>query len=353
MNATRSTERLQWIDTAKGIGIFLVVLGHAIRPGMIAIPWCDFLFRLIYAFHMPLFFLLSGYTFALSYAKHLNAPGRYTLKRTKTLLVPFVCYAALIYLCFLIAYRLPVVGDLLASSSFAWVDPLSYVYLLFVWENPYAAHLWYIWVLLVITLVAFALAKILGEGRWRVILAVLSVPCLIAAVLLPIPTAIRKMLAYLLFFAAGVLWEGYGRRLLDYRHTLAGAAGVATAVVVLLSALSAAGILSDVGGVGLAKNFVLAAAAIFVSIGVILLSQRITKLGMLAAMGRESFAIYLLHQPFCCGFAGILLYDRMRLPAVAVLAICTALSLALPIAVAWVARRIGWIGKISKLLLNI
>jgi fucose 4-O-acetylase-like acetyltransferase len=57
--------RITWIDQAKGIGIFLVVLGHTLR-GLKAsqiIPDSR-AFRLtdswIYSFHMPLFFLLSG-----------------------------------------------------------------------------------------------------------------------------------------------------------------------------------------------------------------------------------------------------------------------------------------------------
>jgi fucose 4-O-acetylase-like acetyltransferase len=48
------TERLPWMDAAKTVGIWLVVLGHI-----------HFLSReilcFIYAFHMPLFFFLSGY----------------------------------------------------------------------------------------------------------------------------------------------------------------------------------------------------------------------------------------------------------------------------------------------------
>ena len=56
------------LDAAKGVGIILVVIGHAWRgldsAGMIGNPN---LFRiidtLIYNFHMPLFFLLSGMTF--------------------------------------------------------------------------------------------------------------------------------------------------------------------------------------------------------------------------------------------------------------------------------------------------
>lgn len=45
-------KRKQWIDIAKGIGIILVVLGHVTKNRI--------LIRIIYSFHMPLFFFLSG-----------------------------------------------------------------------------------------------------------------------------------------------------------------------------------------------------------------------------------------------------------------------------------------------------
>ncbi len=49
----RTQDRLLWVDTAKGLGIILVVAGHV---------WTRGAFRdAIYAFHMPLFFLLAGY----------------------------------------------------------------------------------------------------------------------------------------------------------------------------------------------------------------------------------------------------------------------------------------------------
>jgi fucose 4-O-acetylase-like acetyltransferase len=52
--------RNQIIDIMRGTGILLVVLGHSIQKN---IPnYLDnFLFRAIYTFHMPLFFLISGY----------------------------------------------------------------------------------------------------------------------------------------------------------------------------------------------------------------------------------------------------------------------------------------------------
>lgn len=48
------SKRIEWIDSARGIAILFVVLGHCI--GNIEDPVNKF----ILAFHMPLFFFLSG-----------------------------------------------------------------------------------------------------------------------------------------------------------------------------------------------------------------------------------------------------------------------------------------------------
>lgn len=50
---THDMRRLDWLDAAKGLGIILVATGHVWTGG----PVRD----TIYAFHMPLFFLLAGY----------------------------------------------------------------------------------------------------------------------------------------------------------------------------------------------------------------------------------------------------------------------------------------------------
>ncbi|WP_162779036.1 acyltransferase family protein, partial [Klebsiella pneumoniae] len=57
--------RETWVDYAKGIGIILVVFGHANRglysSGIYISPEIyHYLDNVIYSFHMPLFFFLSG-----------------------------------------------------------------------------------------------------------------------------------------------------------------------------------------------------------------------------------------------------------------------------------------------------
>lgn len=63
-----------FIDALRGISIFLVLWGHSIQyfsAGEINY-FNNFVFRFIYSFHMPLFFLISGYVFYWSCRKNLS-----------------------------------------------------------------------------------------------------------------------------------------------------------------------------------------------------------------------------------------------------------------------------------------
>ena len=50
--------RLLWVDLAKSFGLFLVFWGHTLYGGS---QVADVINRAIYSFHMPMFFILSGY----------------------------------------------------------------------------------------------------------------------------------------------------------------------------------------------------------------------------------------------------------------------------------------------------
>lgn len=70
-------ERSKWIDVYKGIGIILVVAGH-IFDGLIR--------DLIFLFHMPLFFFISGYLY-----KPKNYFNYFT-KKSLSLLIPYFSF---------------------------------------------------------------------------------------------------------------------------------------------------------------------------------------------------------------------------------------------------------------------
>ncbi len=78
--ATRG-ERIAWLDNARGIGIALVVAGHALTPGHAR--------DVIYAFHMPLFFFLAGVTAPATAGQPLS---RQAARLARGLLVPFAFF---------------------------------------------------------------------------------------------------------------------------------------------------------------------------------------------------------------------------------------------------------------------
>lgn len=73
-----------WLDIAKGITIILMVLGHTSIP--------DYLSDFIYAFHMPLFFIASGYI--TNWNKYNTT--RFIYHKFKSLIIPFTIYSTIV-----------------------------------------------------------------------------------------------------------------------------------------------------------------------------------------------------------------------------------------------------------------
>ena len=69
MNTLKSEQekRIYWVDCAKGILIVLMVIGHNIQFGSGAemlsenLYYDNWIFKIIYSFHMPCLMLISGF----------------------------------------------------------------------------------------------------------------------------------------------------------------------------------------------------------------------------------------------------------------------------------------------------
>lgn len=82
-------KRINWLDISKGIGILLVIVGHMNINST---------FRyLIFSFHMPLFFFISGILF--NQEKYFNIKFL-VIKRSKSLLIPYLLYSLLVVVTF-------------------------------------------------------------------------------------------------------------------------------------------------------------------------------------------------------------------------------------------------------------
>ncbi|MDO6681333.1 MULTISPECIES: acyltransferase [unclassified Oceanobacter] len=91
-----TTERDIWVDYAKAIGILLMVFGHAVRgldSAGIAMPefYMNTLDSIIYSFHMPLFFFLSGIYMVHVFDK--RGVGKFFGNKIDTILYPYVLWS--------------------------------------------------------------------------------------------------------------------------------------------------------------------------------------------------------------------------------------------------------------------
>lgn len=80
-------KRIDWIDYAKALCIFLVVLGHSHIPLSIK--------SIVYVFHIPLFFFLSGVLF--SFEKYPNYKS-FLKRRVFQLVLPYLFFNVVTYL---------------------------------------------------------------------------------------------------------------------------------------------------------------------------------------------------------------------------------------------------------------
>lgn len=76
--------RIRWCDQARGIGIFLVVIGHC----FITLGKVTSVNYAIYSFHMPLFFILSGFVL-----KDNSSYRQFVIKRFRQIMIPAYLFA--------------------------------------------------------------------------------------------------------------------------------------------------------------------------------------------------------------------------------------------------------------------
>ena len=101
-------ERIKFIDISRAFAMMFIVLGHT----LVHSEHCGLIFKLLYSFHVIMFFIISGYTFKI---KENDQFIKYGLNKFVRIMVPYFIWALL----FLIPYMLfgQNVGDNIGISS--------------------------------------------------------------------------------------------------------------------------------------------------------------------------------------------------------------------------------------------
>ncbi|MGO9136838.1 MAG: acyltransferase family protein [Syntrophales bacterium] len=83
-----NAQRVKWIDTLRGFGIFIVFLGHTTLTN-------KQIEHYIFSFHLPLFFFISGIFFKASDAS--RSFRKFCLERIKARMIPYISFGLLTY----------------------------------------------------------------------------------------------------------------------------------------------------------------------------------------------------------------------------------------------------------------
>ncbi len=313
-------DRYAWIDIAKGIAIILVVIGHAWRglnsAGIVPEDLFLALDARIYAFHMPVFFALSGFFVARSLAA---PPAKYVQSRIIRLLWPMVLWTY-IFLLFKLA-----AGS--AANTPVVVEDLL------IWPIPGYLHLWFLWALFLLHLSLLMVRPLMAGPRLPAsVLVGLSFVAVTAAILAQEgPNWTLNAARHAPFLVLG-MWAGHIGLGQNVTAALRGAA-------VLVFAGLVAAVPMIPAQLDLAVSIALTATFL---VGLAGLGQSNSRgfFRPLIALGKASMAIYLMHTIFSAGFRTALfklgvdgLWPHMI--------VGVGVGLILPLVGLYVARRLG------------
>ena len=287
-------QRENYIDVAKGIGIILVVLGHVIKLN--DLHDMDVVYDIIYAFHMPLFFLISGYCAGMKKSFRDISFVSQAKKVFTRLIVPYLVWS-LIYL-FLS-------GGIASAERYTAVLTLRGI-----------APLWFLGTLAMCELVFFLMAKgleKLGKNRQLIVFAIIAVVSILTGFIMRIikvncslSTDNFTMVGYYLYNTFGRLFISLPSYILGFIlirinfvksigkvWSLIGSAVLLTTVVtvVISSKLAVNCHLFYTN-----KYWIFTLVSLCGAVGVFLLSYSVESFGKpLVYLGQNSLAIMILH----------------------------------------------------------
>jgi fucose 4-O-acetylase-like acetyltransferase len=151
----RPAPRVLWADLAKGVGIVLVVFGHVLRGlndgvTMSWTPITQFIDAWIYAFHMPLFFFLSGLFLFRSTSKSWRD---FACDKLRTLVYPYFVWSVVTL----------IIKTALGKMTHHPYDLFDVPLLLY---RP-IDQFWFLYVLFLLLIVSFTALK-LGVRPWAI-----------------------------------------------------------------------------------------------------------------------------------------------------------------------------------------
>jgi fucose 4-O-acetylase-like acetyltransferase len=313
-------KHIEWVDYAKGIGIILVVYGHVARGVLNAGLAVDSEFvmlidRLIYSFHMPLFFFLSGMFFIGSLGK--RDTSSFIINKLHTLIYPYLLWS-------IIQLSMQIGLDSYTNFEKTFENIYS-----FFWQP--SDHFWFLYTLFVM-FVVYALVYYMTSSV--TFLLVLSLFTYLFQETISTPWVVMNSVYQ---FGA---YFGLGIALSQYKNIVI-PKSILWAVITFVSFVITLGLFEYNYPV---SDIALLAVAVVSIILIVIVSKLLTyfDIGWLKQLGSYSLEIYLVHIIFGSGFRIIMQHAFGVESGLFHLFFGTLVGLAFSILFVEVVKKLGW-----------
>lgn len=194
-----NNKRIIWIDYIKALAIFFVVFGHMIDELAFNLP---FLYVFIYSFHVPLFFLISGFLFGIKQDIKQSSFKSYFMKKFKNIILPYFFFSLLISLMHL-AKAVIITHDFSFFTQLSNVDILLKTLLLT--NESVFSNLWFFPCMFITEIIFFLLNKYLNSKFKIIICILLGIVAFIygAFIKVSLPLCLDNALLAILFYMIG------------------------------------------------------------------------------------------------------------------------------------------------------
>lgn len=324
---TTVTTRLDWVDAAKGLGIILVVYGHVARGLFHAGMYTDeasyiLIDQIIYSFHMPLFFFLSGLFFMSSFHKRGFS---LVLNKVDTIFYAYIVWS-------LLQGLLEVVMSNYTNGNVNLNDVLALL-----WQPR--AQFWFLYTLFFVFVLNVLLSMILKKTNLQSIsvwaLFLTSILLLVLKPYLPGSFVFQSVAAYNIYFCIGILFV----------HVLHDVKVDKAMMVTLFVAFISLEYLTYVSGLfSVDSMYVKLTIAVLGIFSIVAVCQQVRG-GLnkvLSYIGIYSMEIYLMHIIFGSGLR-VLLQKILHVNSLAFeLTIITIISILLPILFVKISRSLNF-----------
>lgn len=318
-------------------GILLVLLGHSGFEEPIIQQKLSYLHSWIYSFHMPLFFLISGFLFSLTNPVMEKAcTGKFIWKKTLRLIVPYVVLGTVIF-----AIKYVFAGLSHADRVFS-VGNFFKMFIIPGAEYSTIGHLWYVFTLYMIFLLVLGLIciRLLSADKVKLCLLVLGI-WVVSYFLPPIKVFhLSSVLYYAPYFLLGILLQRNEEKL----KAVYSATNWGGQKCIIYLALTIGCIFLPLHG--LYVNVIRAIIGILFSLSLCdLIIQHLPRLEeWMMKFSNKTYTIYLLSW-FGHYIAKVALVNVLHMHYLVVVAGMFIGGLLFPLVVCWLVDRLPWLNK--------